>query len=77
MQNSKHHIRIVFAVLLAVDDYLVQLEATAKDPAKLPALSEFWSYCMQGDQKRKPRIVNACTVIAARFDVTKQPRRCR
>jgi hypothetical protein len=55
-----------------LDEYLVQLEAAAKSPAKVADLSDHWNYCLQGNEKRKPRIVKACTAIAARLDMSKR-----
>lgn len=56
-----------------LDEYLGQLEAAARSPAKVKEISEYWSYCLTGDHQRKARIVKACTTIVARLDVDKRP----
>ncbi len=54
-----------------LETYAKQLEATAASPAKAKDLAFEWAYCLDNNQKRKARIVKACTTIAARLDVTK------
>src|SRR5688572_19432989 len=56
-----------------LDGFVAQLEAVAKSPAKAADLVPHWRYCLDGDHKRKARIVKACTAIVARLDVTKTP----
>ena len=78
-------ISIALAILLAattahaglvcedVDGQVKQLEAAARNPAKLRELDELWFYCTQGQAKYKARVVKACTAIASRVDVAKKP----
>jgi hypothetical protein len=51
------------------DEYLGQIEAAARSPAKAKELSEYWGYCLLGNEKRKARIVKACTTVIARLDL--------
>lgn len=47
---------------------LATLEAAAKSAAKDKDISQYWLHCIGTDEKLKPRVVAACTTIAARFD---------